>query len=667
MYNRIIHQLQVEKENTLKNLGLKPFLETGLGGLASEVREMILINLLATPPPYGGREFRAQQTPMIGQPPTSLKTFVDLKASYLPVLQTCRQVYLEAFAIFYSGRSYYLANSEDLATFAKFGGYQQVGPKRFRFDTITSLCLKSVLANTPRWNSQQIDHLMSQVPSLNRGTLEAERSTKLDARLCITDFGEMKSLRKICLCMRVGQEWEYLEFLFNMRGFQRGVIDFVDNFHWTMHSQNATGDDWNLQYAAICNMFYRKGKHFEELSYSDVAIQGEVLNIDSRASDLVEGDERWVEVDIGSRNYEEEELEYQRIRDIILNQASESQQGLPDGGDIDVPTEDLESEDLHGQIDWDDDGTPTDDESNQESDDLQGQPLVGTDGEEVDDEPDWESAYSQNRVDDDGHNPQAESGTNQEPDTLHEPSNETYVDSSAETMSEQESEERQVLLNLGTPTAAQSNRRPEDHVELVEKNVAYVQEQADSPQTAAMVPEGANRGDLDARPGEETEAITGFYSDMQYQNQRDNQTQTEPAASRYRNVQTQTEAGVFAEDSQSVNQIATTSIRKILTPDQGAGYQQKVQSGLRVVSKNFQDSANSQLHDGFATKSLQERHILPISCTERHLHGYVRAAALILALSLLYMVLYGKLESTLGQLLALLLFVLMFLVALWSD
>ncbi len=71
---------------------LRPFLETGFGRLAPEIRAIIFTNLLATPPPCGGRDFRLEQESMVTRAPISLLKFVDLKASCLAALQICRQI-----------------------------------------------------------------------------------------------------------------------------------------------------------------------------------------------------------------------------------------------------------------------------------------------------------------------------------------------------------------------------------------------------------------------------------------------------------------------------------------------------------------------------------------------------------------------------------------------
>ena len=160
------------------------------------------------------------------------------------------------------------------------------GRPLFRADTITSICVKDLVIKMPIGSHKPVELLDPLVPS--------------------NLFGNMKSLRKICLCMRVGQELKYLQFLFRIEGLRRGVVNFSDNSHWTIRSQNILGDKWQLQYAyaQFPNLGPRRlGKNFQRV-YRYARFHGEILDIDSRASDLNEGDERWVEVDIGTRDYE---------------------------------------------------------------------------------------------------------------------------------------------------------------------------------------------------------------------------------------------------------------------------------------------------------------------------------------------------------------------------
>ena len=612
----------------LEKLNPEPFLETGLGGLAPEIREMIFINLLGIPPRYSGRDFRVERAPVVGRPPTSLMVFVDLRTSCLAILQTCRQIYLEAFPIFYAGKSYFLANSQDLAIFVEFGGYLKIGPRLFRVDTITSLCLKDLVVNRPKWRPQQIDYLMSQIHTFNREELEAERTDELDSKLVLVDFGKMTSLRKICLCMRVGQEWQYLQFLFNIRGLRRGVIDFEDKFHWTLRSQNIVGDDWNLQYTAFPNMFFLRGKDFEHLDYHDVGIQADVLNIDSRVSDLVEGDERWVEVNIGSRNYEEGLPERQHARNVLPGHSSGNQQGVPSGEDVEPPMDDGSNrgpEYLQGQLDGEEHGIRIENELGQDSDDLQrqsrgeedgpqgqpdaegsdtqihnqqdqdfediqGQPSRTSRGAISDNQPDQESDYPPTLAEDNDLNALTESNTNQEPETLQGPLNEDYAGASTEPVPKEESNDLQGPLNTedrNASIATKHNQELEPSVESVGRRIAYVQEEVDLPQIPA-IGSGGNEDDVEAQPGEEIRATTVLPSGLENENEndRDVHTQTEPMNSKNRNAETQPELGESVTHLQTETQITIGPIQRVAMPNQGAVFQSKVRNRQQVPTQS---------------------------------------------------------------------------------
>ncbi|CAD6579941.1 MAG: hypothetical protein ASARMPRED_009302 [Alectoria sarmentosa] len=626
LYDRIKGQPKAETKKMLEKLNPEPFLETGLGGLAPEIREMIFINLLGIPPRYSGRDFRVEQAPVVGRPPTSLMVFVDLRTSCLAILQTCRQIYLEAFPIFYAGKSYFLANSQDLAIFVEFGGYLKIGPRLFRVDTITSLCLKDLVVNRPKWRPQQIDYLMSQIHTFNREELEAERTDELDSKLVLVDFGKMRSLRKICLCMRVGQEWQYLQFLFNIRGLRRGVIDFEDKFHWTLRSQNIVGDDWNLQYTAFPNMFFLRGKDFEHLDYHDVGIQADVLNIDSRVSDLVEGDERWVEVDIGSRNYEEGLPERQHARNVLPGHSSGNQQGVPSGEDVEPPMDDGSNrgpEYLQGQLDgeehgirienelgqdsddlqrrsrWEEDGpqgqpdaegsdTQIHNQQDQDFEDIQGQPSRTSRGAISDNQPDQESDYPPNLAEDNDLNALTESNTNQEPETLQAPLNEDYAGASTEPVPKEESNDLQGPLNTedrNASIATEHNQELEPSVESVGRRIAYVQEEVDLPQIPA-IGSGGNEDDVEAQPGEEIRATNVLPSGLENENDRDVHTQTEPINSKNRNAETQPELGESVTHLQTETQITIGPIQRVAMPNQGAVFQSKVRNRQQVPTQS---------------------------------------------------------------------------------
>ena len=347
----------------LGRLKPKPFLDTGLGGLAPEIREIIFINLLAVPPPFGGRDLRVERTSVVDQPPIALTSFVDLKASCLTVLQTCRQIYLEAYPLFYASKAYYIANSEDLLTFEKLDRSSFMrGRCPFMFDTITSICLKDLVIKMPTGSHKPVELL----------------DTFVDSSL----FGNMKSLRKICLCMRVGQELKYLQFLFRIEGLRRGVVNFVDNSHWTIRSQSILGDKWQLQYAyaQFSNLGTRRlGNNFQRV-YRYARFHGEILDIDSRASDLNEGDERWVEVDIGTRDYEGRIREQKDAPSVVPNQESKNLQGPPNEGGVYSPTKKGSNYEPGHLLSPSQDGTdppPARKYTGQEPEDLQVQPDEG--------------------------------------------------------------------------------------------------------------------------------------------------------------------------------------------------------------------------------------------------------------------------------------------------
>ena len=321
-------EIQCPADRISGSLRLKPFRDTSFGRLAPEIRQMVFTNLLASPPAYGGHDFRAATELSSGPSPIPLATFVDLKGSCLAILQTCRQIHFEAFPVFYANKSYYVANAQDLVKMLGHRFYLRVTPGLFRLDTITSLCLGNIMVNKPKWRPEVIDIMTSRYGSFTRESLQAERTVELDSELFFVNFQEMKSLRKICLCILAGQERELLTLLFNLKGIGRGVIEFVDDYQWSIHSRNVSQDDWKVQYPGFSYPFYRLGKNHRILDIENIVRQKKTLDISSRASDLAEGDERWIEIDIGEHLYEET---MQHHEEIMQNQ-KEAMQIILDGG-----------------------------------------------------------------------------------------------------------------------------------------------------------------------------------------------------------------------------------------------------------------------------------------------------------------------------------------------
>ena len=205
--------------------GGQPFHTAHLGKIPPEIREKIFINLLALPPPFAGPNIAEQCTGTShksaanGDNNPSNTSCYHLKESWLKTLQTRRQIYLEAFPVFYGRKSYYVASAEEFISLLKFGHPGAPGPLAFREDGITSLCIKGVVQHIIGTGCGGLEGTVTGI-CLDHTVISATSS--LQGR---------KILRKISLCMRVGEEGLYLPFLFHLPGFEHGVIDFVDDSH----------------------------------------------------------------------------------------------------------------------------------------------------------------------------------------------------------------------------------------------------------------------------------------------------------------------------------------------------------------------------------------------------------------------------------------------------
>lgn len=203
----------------------QPFHTTHLGKIPPEIREKIIINLLALPPPFAGRNIAKQDTGTSHElaanahdNPSNTPCYY-LKNSWLKTLQTCRQVYLEAFPVFYGRKSYYVASADKLISLFEFGHPGAPGPLAFCGDGITSLCVKGVVRYTTGTGWGALEGSITMI-GLDDKVISA--TSKLQG---------WENLRKISLCMRVGEEDSYLTFLSHLPGLEHGVIDFLDDSH----------------------------------------------------------------------------------------------------------------------------------------------------------------------------------------------------------------------------------------------------------------------------------------------------------------------------------------------------------------------------------------------------------------------------------------------------
>ena len=293
----------------------KPFLETGLGKLAPEIRKMIFINLLATPPPYAGHNF-AINSAGPKNPSWAPKKFIHIKASWHQVTQTCRQIYLESYCLFFASDSYYLANLQESTHLLNCGcirnpsvkycvlddlGCRHVSTLPFRLANITTLCLEG-FTDRSLFTKEAIDKRLSNPTDygydddLTRQQLEVEIVRKVNEIACHR-LRKLSNLRTVGLRMLVGEELEYVNLMYGVSGMSRGLVEFLDQSHWLIRTQHPN-DIWRIQYACFTMADYGLDKNRNWISLDRIIIEEEVTEIDSRAPGLQEGDERYVEVHI---------------------------------------------------------------------------------------------------------------------------------------------------------------------------------------------------------------------------------------------------------------------------------------------------------------------------------------------------------------------------------
>ena len=645
--------IQCPANKMSESLGLKPFRDTRFGRLAPEIRQMIFKNLLASPPAYRGHDFRVARESSSGQPPVSLATFVDLKGSYLAILQTCRQIYFEAFPVFYANKSYYIANAQDLRMMLGHRSYLRVKPGLFRLDTITSLCIRNLFFKETRRKPVAIDYLISRYGFLNRESLQAERTISLDPDLLFVNFQEMKSLRKICLCMLAGYERECLRFLFNMRGLGHGVIEFMDDFRWSIRSQNVSADDWKLQYPGFCCEFYRVGKNFEPFDFENLLIQKNVLDINSRASDLTKGDERWIEIDIGARLYEEtrqhhkERKQYHKeamqtypnTPNSVPIQVSESKQETPAEKANDLLPDDesdRRNNHLQGLINCQGDALQSQDKWDEGSQHIQVQRNGQNDDAKTDHELAQGSSYLKRPADGQEQSIQADFGTNAMSDASKESSTKDTKRGSTQKPQEEELIDLSRLFKTQvdhTPTTTW----PKCSVILPNDGATRLQANMDQIDNPALVAQGERTSDLQAQPRKSTQTCTKRSLKSQKMSNGDAHTPIDLVKSKYRH------AG---------RAVRARNVQKKLTKRPTA-------PGTSQIPLTPVASKISSLD--------AEKESVSLSITYTKLH--LRAATLILALSLAYIIQSEQIEETVSQLLILFHAILLFfaVVAVFSE
>ena len=268
---------------------LKPFQQTHLGRLPPELREQIYIDLLATPPSYAGHDFAA----ITPRP----KRFVHIKASWCQVMRTCRQIYLESHPVFFAQKSYYFGTAQEAAHLTDY--YDIFREPILRLDTITAICLRNFVDTVPLYRKETIDLLMSDPSRSGLATRQAleQRTFKMVNTSTLYQLKGLMNLKTVSLCFPVGEEMMYVNLLYYLSTLRRGLVQFIDASHWLIRPQNPE-DTWSIQYASFICADWAKGKDNEDIPYDRRQIELGVTDIDSRAPELKEGDERYIEVQI---------------------------------------------------------------------------------------------------------------------------------------------------------------------------------------------------------------------------------------------------------------------------------------------------------------------------------------------------------------------------------
>ncbi|CAF9931689.1 MAG: hypothetical protein ALECFALPRED_005078 [Alectoria fallacina] len=342
-------QLADDSYDTVK----KPFHQTHLGKLPPELRQMIYTGLLATPPSYAGHDF-ASNFPEHKISPSASEKCVHIMASWSQVTQTCRQIYMESRPVFFASKSYYLANPLELTYLI---GHDNISSRPFfLWDTITALCLRDLVKHSKVYTKEQVDNIFSDPTDYRRflntrQEIEAMTVKTLDTSLGFL-FRRLNSLRTVGLCLRVGEEMLYVNFLYCLSGMRRGLVEFVDPGHWLMRPQNPE-DVWKLQYACFTCGDFANGKDDEHISYDERCIELDVTDIDSRAPGLQEGEERYVKVQLqfpakshplqDTIDEDESEMDWQTVSD-YSNVESSSEDS--DQAQLERPQDQIEDESL---------------------------------------------------------------------------------------------------------------------------------------------------------------------------------------------------------------------------------------------------------------------------------------------------------------------------------
>ena len=236
-------------DRILKTHQPRPFLKTSFGRLPPEIREMIYGYVLIFPPapsPICLRvpSFKRLESKKVDNGVVRKASRPEpRKASYLTILQTCHQIYNEAYHIFYAQNDFHFPDPKILLTFLV-----NIGPARRK--ELTSLCLGGLVTNQLIFsNSKRLDLYCR---NQRYGPLERERVAAYcypeidpDARQAARLLRECKNLRKIGFDLAAGQEYMISNFLLEVSYFKYPGIRYVNAFRWVVRPSSVEGRWWS--------------------------------------------------------------------------------------------------------------------------------------------------------------------------------------------------------------------------------------------------------------------------------------------------------------------------------------------------------------------------------------------------------------------------------------
>ena len=254
----VFHALVKNKARSLtvkKALTPQPFLNTYLGRVPPEVREIIWEYLLISPTSkvlvkYPESDAQSQPEGQCSSKATRRQVWPILPKfggiNGVNILCTCRLVREEGHHIFFSKNSFRFTRASDLLEFLAYigSGYRQ---------KLTSFHLGGLLGQKLRYSERHLDIYCEEgmFGSGRRDSLAREIAPCLhpDAKKAGKMLKECKHLKSIDIEMKVGEEIYIIEFLQAWHGFYRTAVDFSDDFSWAVRpTRFREGHIWGVHH-----------------------------------------------------------------------------------------------------------------------------------------------------------------------------------------------------------------------------------------------------------------------------------------------------------------------------------------------------------------------------------------------------------------------------------